>query len=200
VKQIFWFCVTNAIKLLTVWIPREHNQIADDISKHVDKSDVRLNPSVFQSLNALWGPFSIDLFASAASTQLPCYYSAMHTPSTSGVNAFAHPWAKACYAFPAFHTIGKVWHHAHECSAVMCLILPIWRSAQWWDWVCDGNHVCAPHVQDFRILHPSSTLLLNFAMCQWQPMPIKSYPFVALWVNFINLRDASTHLVFPQTQ
>ena len=88
-KELFWYCVAHDIRLTAVWIPRAQNEFADSLSKWVDKNDWRINPRVFQDLNARWGAFDIDLFASFTNHVLPRYYSQCHTPDTAGINAFA---------------------------------------------------------------------------------------------------------------
>ena len=60
----------NMIRLIPEWIPREENSDADHLSKAVDADDWRLQSDIFDKFNRLWGPFTIDMFASSHSTQL----------------------------------------------------------------------------------------------------------------------------------
>ena len=42
--KVFWLCTAYGIKWEVVWVPREWNQIADDISKWYDPDDCILVP------------------------------------------------------------------------------------------------------------------------------------------------------------
>ena len=68
--EIFSVCVNNSIRLEPEWIPREQNELADYYSRIVDHDDYMLNLSVFAWLDELWGPHSVDRFASPNNAQL----------------------------------------------------------------------------------------------------------------------------------
>ena len=72
---IFDTSVKARIHVEPEWIPREENQIADNISRMVDHDDWMLNPLVFGELNALWGPHTVDRFADGYNSQIPCFNS-----------------------------------------------------------------------------------------------------------------------------
>ena len=57
---VFQICLLHCISLEVKWIPRDLNVSADCISKLVDFDDYGLNNIVFQGLNHLWGPHTID--------------------------------------------------------------------------------------------------------------------------------------------
>jgi ribonuclease HI len=67
--ELFWYCLRRGISLVPTWIPRELNTLADKLSKRDDTCDWKLLPSVFQQLAAMWGPFTVDLFASDTNCQ-----------------------------------------------------------------------------------------------------------------------------------
>ena len=50
------------------WIPREHKQCADYLSRVVDFDDWKLNTTVFQILDSMFGPHLVDRFASHHNT------------------------------------------------------------------------------------------------------------------------------------
>lgn len=60
---VFHMCVTYHITVEPELIPREHNEVADYISKIVDYDDWMLHPDVFAHLNHIWGPHTVDRFA-----------------------------------------------------------------------------------------------------------------------------------------
>ena len=61
--DIFQFCLENFIQIKVVWIPRAFNSAADHLSKYTDLDDWTITPEIFEYLDRLWGPFSIDRFA-----------------------------------------------------------------------------------------------------------------------------------------
>jgi hypothetical protein len=97
----------------------------------VNGDDLMLLPSTFALLSQAWGPFSVDLFASDRSHQLPCYYACHFTPGSAGVSAFCHPWSTASrnllWAFPRFSILSRVWQHV--CARIILFIVPYWPAS-----------------------------------------------------------------------
>ncbi|VDI31447.1 Hypothetical predicted protein [Mytilus galloprovincialis] len=62
--SIYDCCRKNDITIFVNWIPREQNEQADMLSRIVDIDDWRISDEFFTFLNDLWGPFSVDRFAS----------------------------------------------------------------------------------------------------------------------------------------
>ena len=72
---VFRICLLHNISLEVKWIPRDLNVSADCISKLVDFDDYGLNDIVFQRLNHLWGPHTIDRFSCSYNAKLPIFNS-----------------------------------------------------------------------------------------------------------------------------
>jgi len=53
----------NNIRIEPEWIPRGENELADYYSLLIDYDDYMLNPAVFQWIDSLWGPHTVDKFA-----------------------------------------------------------------------------------------------------------------------------------------
>jgi len=77
---IFSICVGNHIRIEPEWVPRDQNQIADYYSRLVDYDDYSLNPAIFEWLNSLWGPYTVDRFASAHNAQIARFNSRFWSP------------------------------------------------------------------------------------------------------------------------
>ena len=92
--DIFQLCLANHIVLDILWIPREENERADLLSRFIDKDDWSVNPSIFQIVNAKWGPHTFDRFASYYNAQLPRFNSKFAAPGSDGVDALAQNWSK----------------------------------------------------------------------------------------------------------
>jgi hypothetical protein len=56
-------CTDHNIKLASQWIPREQNKIAENLSIYSDCDDWGIHSDVFEELDALCGPHTVDRFA-----------------------------------------------------------------------------------------------------------------------------------------
>lgn len=121
------------VQLQVVRVASAHN-LADAPSRAIDRSDYRLDPSVFAALNVLWGPYTIDLFASDTNTQLPLFFSLHRCPGSSGVNALLQPWQGNGFALPPFETniLLQVVQKIREERATVTLVVPCWPSQPWY--------------------------------------------------------------------
>jgi hypothetical protein len=69
------------------------NTRADVASRHRgDRSEWKLNPSVFQLIDARFGAHLVDLMASRTNSQLPVYFSQWGDPSAAGKDVFKQDW------------------------------------------------------------------------------------------------------------
>ena len=89
--SIFRFCFSHGIALEAQW---SLNERADLLSLFVDKDDWRVNPSMFQLVDAKWGPHTIDHFASYYNAQLPRFNCKFASPGCSSVDALVQNWSK----------------------------------------------------------------------------------------------------------
>ena len=78
--SIFEVCLANNIRLDIAWIPRSLNDRADFISRIVDYDDWQLCSRIFHQLDNMWGPHTIDRFASCYNSQLAHYDSRFWDP------------------------------------------------------------------------------------------------------------------------
>ena len=86
--KVFSLAVQNHIRLEPEWIPRDLNEKADYLSRIIDYDDWQLHPSLFSVLDNLWGPHSVDRFASFHNCQLPRFNSRCWNPGSEAVDAF----------------------------------------------------------------------------------------------------------------
>ena len=75
IAQNLWeYILRKEISLTVEYLPGEINHKADWQSKHYrDSSNWKLNPKVFHTIDHLWDPLTIDLFAARMNTQLQNY-------------------------------------------------------------------------------------------------------------------------------
>jgi hypothetical protein len=163
------------VQLQVVRVASEHN-LADAPSRALDRSDYRLDPGVFVSLNVLWGPHDVDLFASDTNTHLPRFFSLHRCPGTSGVNAFLQSWQGLNgFANPPLETsiLLQVVQKIREDRANVTLLVPCWPSQPWY-------HELMLLAADTVAL-PQATFSLGSAGSA-QHMPKASWPMMAVRV------------------
>ena len=117
------------------YLPGMENIAADWESRHHnDSSNWQLSPTVFNAVTELLGPFSIDLFTSRISHQLPTYCSWKLDPGAISVDAFSISWRdKSPYLFPPFCLIGRaLLKIQRESVEQTCLIAPAWPGQVWY--------------------------------------------------------------------
>ena len=79
---VFGLCLANNIRLEPKWIPREQNHMADYISRIVDHDDWSLDSTMFKVLDDLWGPHTVDRFATHYNAQLERFNSQYACPGS----------------------------------------------------------------------------------------------------------------------
>lgn len=131
--DIFSFCVRHNISLEVEWVPRTQNERADFISRIVDHDDWSIADSVFEYFDMLWGPHSIDRFASFYNTKLPRFNSRFWNPGCEIIDAFTSDWSgENNWLVPPIHLIPRVIFHMMQSRASGTLICPQWFSAPFW--------------------------------------------------------------------
>ena len=82
-----WFLLdTNDIHLRPRYIRSAANIWADRLSRERDTSDWSLNPKIFGHIDRLWGPHTIDRFASMENTLLPRFNARWLDPKAEAVD------------------------------------------------------------------------------------------------------------------
>jgi hypothetical protein len=125
---------TLGISLTAAHIAGKDNTRADELSRiEVDYSDFKLHPSLFERLCRQFFRPTHDLFATAANTQLPLFFSRFPQPTATAVDAFRQSWSHLrAYANPPFAIMGQVLRKVQQDQATIWLVAPVWTSAHWW--------------------------------------------------------------------
>ena len=90
--KVFALSVQYQLHLEPEWIPRDLNVRADFLSRIVDYDDWFLDPAIFARIDAMWGPHTVDRFASFHNAQLPRFNSRCWNPGSEAVDAFTVNW------------------------------------------------------------------------------------------------------------
>lgn len=159
--KIFSACVTHHIHMEPEWIPREQNELADYYSRLVDYDDWMLNPDIFNWLDNLWGPHTVDRFANAVNAQLPRFNSRFWVPVSDAIDTFTCNWADDNnWWCPPIYLIPRVIRHAQGSKAKGTLIIPQWPSSPFWPLLFPDGITPANFVVGRIVLPSSETLFL----------------------------------------
>ena len=153
---IFEYTHSRNIILLPQWLPREENKVADKISRYRDFDDWSIDPQSFLTLQHLWGPHTVDRFASPHNAKLPRFNTRFFCRGSAGVDAFCQDWSvDNNYLCPPVSLIPQVIKRMKESAVISTLVVPHWPSAHFWPLICpDGIHFDT-HVHDWRLMHIS---------------------------------------------
>ena len=140
---VFQVCLQYGIRLNLEWIPRSNNEVADYLSCIVDLDDWQVSADVFSKFDVLWGPHTVDRFASAYNAHLMRFNSKFWSPGTEAVDAFTVDWAaEVNWCVPPLHLIARTIRHAQASRAKGTLAFPAWKSAPFWPILCPkGRHL-----------------------------------------------------------
>jgi Reverse transcriptase (RNA-dependent DNA polymerase) len=134
VRPLWEWALATGTHVFATHIPGKLNKRADSLSRWTrDRSDWKLDPRVFRRLERLWGPHTLDLFATRLNTQLPRFVSWRDDPVAVGTDAFRQDLGRErAYAHPPFNQIAKLLAMVRRQRATVTLVAPIWPSQPWW--------------------------------------------------------------------
>ena len=116
---------------------------------------------VFQQLELLWGPHTIDRFANYLNTQLPRFNFRFWNPGSEAVDAFTCNWAgeNNWLCLPPV-LIPRVIRHILKTGADGTFIVPRWPSAPFWPLIFSDGCARAPFITEEKILDCSPHLVV----------------------------------------
>lgn len=156
--EIFKIALSNDIRILPQWVPRELNCVADYYSKINDTDDFSIDDISFHTLNKKYGPYTFDRFADNLNTKVKAFNSKYHCPNTKGVDAFTEHWGNDNnWICPPVSLIGAVFRHMKICKAKGTIVVPVWESAYFWPLLYPGGYHLANFVRDFTVISPYYT-------------------------------------------
>ena len=62
-EEIVNLCNHHRVSVIPIWVPRDNNHFTDYLSNLTDVNDWGIHSDIYQWLNTLWGPFTVDRFA-----------------------------------------------------------------------------------------------------------------------------------------
>ena len=191
-RDLFWFCLRHRITLSVEWVPREENALADEISKLLIPDDWMLNREYFQVLDNRWGPHTCDLFASLANHQCAKFYSLHWCRGSAGVNAFGYCWTgENCWINCPYRLIGRVWRTLREQRAVASMLVPLWKSATWWQLIAPEVGHLSDRVVDWLWLPRGDPHILCPGAAPGRAIEPPDWPIMAIRVDFSQAGSAA---------
>jgi len=132
-RKIFNLCDGGEVTIIPRLVKSAANP-ADSLSRFQRDAEWQLSKRGFGLVDALYGPHSIDLFASDANAQLPRFYSMLGGGRAAGENALLQSWeGENAYVAPPWKLIGAVLNKFDSCSSLACtLLIPDFPGAKWY--------------------------------------------------------------------
>lgn len=147
--SIFSICLKKGISINIEWIPRKENVKADYISRIVDYEDWGVSVAFFQFMNELWGPYTVDRFASSENTKLGRFNSLFWNVNAEAVDAFSQNWeGENNWLVPPINSVIRTLKHLVACRGKGTLIVPKWKSAAYWPLIFCKNMIYHEYVRD----------------------------------------------------
>jgi hypothetical protein len=91
--ELFSLCSEQRIELRPEWLPRDQNVRAYYLSKVRDVDDFGLSAETFAFVSGVFGPFTVDRFASEQIAKLPRFDAFYWCPGAAAANTFTQDWA-----------------------------------------------------------------------------------------------------------
>ena len=144
--SIFELCFQHNIKLEMEWVPRSANELPDYMSRVRDFDDWMVNPILFQYLDQIWGPHTVDCFANEHNSQTSHFHSRFWCPGSEAIDTFTVNWGSdVCWLMPPLYLISRTLCHAKACKAQGTLLVPLWKLVSFWPLLCpDGRDYPLP--------------------------------------------------------
>ena len=139
-KQLWMWCLERNITLKAQYLPGTQNVRADAESRLMrDRSDWMLNQHIFQRIQDVLGPLTIDMFASRLAAQLPRFFSWRPDPLAEATDALLQDWGGLeAYANPPWNLLGRVIAKVQkEAVQKVVLVAPVWPAQHWYPILLD---------------------------------------------------------------
>lgn len=177
-EQIHAFCLDRNIKLTAEYLPGVQNSAADSLSRvESDHSESKLHPELFQLLDKMWGPHTLDGLASSTTSQLIRYVSYRHDPNCLYTDLFSRPIdpKENCWLFPPASgpLIPKCLKFIESNKISATILVPVWASQPWWP-------LLWPLCQDWPALLPRHPFTLSNWVEGKEVQSLPFWPLVAL--------------------
>jgi hypothetical protein len=171
--RLLWYVMDlHDISLQPVYIRSAENKLADWASRLAAPGDYLAAPDVF-ALAQRNAAFTVDAFASAATAQVPRYWTESREPGAEATDAFTQVWAgEHLWLHPPVRHLPQCARRLRLEPAVSAAVLtPRWRGASWYTELMGL-------ASSFVDLPPGSLL----PIAADAPQRLRSWPVTLFWV------------------
>ena len=135
------FCNVHGINLSARWVPREENELADELSRKEDFDDWGITKERCQELEAFFVvKCTWDRFADEKNKKCERFTSKYWVKGCQGVNAFAQSWAgEVNWLVPPPNLVARTILFLNQSEASAILVAPWWPSANFWPLIFNMN-------------------------------------------------------------
>ena len=128
----------------------------------VDIDDWGTCPEFFEFMDYIWGPHTVDRFASYLNKKLMRFNSKFWSPGVEAVDAFSQNWKNEInWIVPPISMICKAIKHLIFCKAKGTLIVPKWPSSAFWTMIFKKGLVYQPYVVDVLEFKPNQKIFIH---------------------------------------
>jgi hypothetical protein len=164
--KLFWLCINYRIAWDIVWLPRELNQKADDLSKFVDQDDWSLSEGAWRKIVRIFRgfgcEFTCDRFAAESNRLLNCFCALHYCPGVWFVDCYSGSWNQGfSWWHPNPREVPRVLLKVRKDRARGALLLPLWSGAWWWLKLCPGGRHFGDLVRGWIELERSKGLFIR---------------------------------------
>ena len=133
---------------------------------------------------SLWGPFTVDRFATWYNAKCSRFNFRFQNPGCEGINVFSLNWHRE-------NNWVTTWKHFQICKAKGALVIPLWKGTVFWPSLCpDGIHL-SKGVTDWVGL-PEFNFLVTVrgrshnSLFHGKPL---SFKLIAVYVDWQNIHE-----------
>lgn len=135
VRKLWWLLDLLDVTLHPRYIRSAANVWADSLSRLPPRDEWQVSRSVFTRLNNLWGPHTVDRFASTCNAQVPRFNGAWGEEAAEGADAFAQPLPNWCrevnWCVPPVHLLPQLAQFLRASGAAATVVAPHWPAQSW---------------------------------------------------------------------
>ena len=130
---IWTTAATLGIELSAKYLCGKMNYRADGLSRLESTHEWELHPSLFQQIDSMWGPHTVDRFAATHNAQIPVFNSRFWDPNSAAVDALAQSWRQENnFVNPPFCLIPRILDLIQEQQVEATIIAPLWPAQPWY--------------------------------------------------------------------
>jgi hypothetical protein len=134
-EALWTWLIAHDSSIFALFVPGILNTLADTASRHkITRGDLKLLDRIFDYLQTLWGPFTIDAFASQMNAQLPRFWSRYNDDKAAARDALQQSWtSERLWINPPYALIPRILNRIVQFRVTSAVIIaPLWPSQPWY--------------------------------------------------------------------